>query len=274
MSMIDKNTFEKTVTTAVSASAEVFNSMDVYLNTAELKIKTEFLGSELFNDFDDLPETVQTEARKAICLEAFYIAIPFLDLVLTPTGFGVVSNANVAPASKERVAALAAMVKNCRDNALDNLLVALHTEVSEWKEVPVARFQIDSLYWTAEHLRTYAGMPDAVRTDLLKLRTRISEAEETFRAEISSVYFETLLAAIRNRSLSDNDMLIVMQLREAIGVYLSDSLAMFRKKVNRVVETLEGDVEKYAVYRDSEAYKVRHLERYQNEKDDTTYFFG
>lgn len=274
MIRIDQQTFEQIITTAIRSSADVFESMEVYLNTAELKIKNEFLGSRLCEGFDNLPAAVQTEARKAICLEAFYIAIPFLDLVLTPTGFGVVSNTNVAPASKERVAALSAMVKNCRDNALDNLLVALHTEVEEWKSVPVARFQIASLYWTAEHLRSYAGMPDAVRTDLLKLRPRIAEAEESFRTAISSVYFESLLTAIRNNTLSDDDALIVLRLREALGVYLSDLSAVFRTKVDRVVETLENDADKYALYKDSEAYKVRHLERYKNEKDDTTYFFG
>lgn len=272
--MIDQQTFEQIITTAIRSSADVFESMGVYLNTAELKIKNEFLGKQLCEGFDNLPATVQTEARKAICLEAFYIAIPFLDLVLTPTGFGVVSNTNVAPASKERVAALAAMVKNCRDNALDNLLIALHAEVEAWKSVPVSRFQIASLYWTAEHLRCYAGMPDAYRTDLLKLRPRIAEAEEVFRTAISSVYFDSLLTAIRNNDLSDDDTLIVLQLREAVGIYLSDSPAMFRKKVDRVVGTLEENVDKYAVYKNSEAYKVRHLERYKNEKDDTTYFFG
>lgn len=274
MNMIDKKTFEQIVTTAISASAVVFDKMGMYLNTAELRIKNEFIGNKLFSDFDTLPTTVQNEAKKAICLEAFYLAIPFLDLVLTPTGFGVVSNTNIAPASKERVAALSAMVKKCRDNAFDNLLVALHTEVNDWKSMPVARFQIASLFWTAQHLRTYAGMPDVFRTDLLELRTRISEVEEIFRTAISSVYFESLLAAIRTGNISDDDTLIVMQLREAAGIYLSDSPLIFRKKVDRVVETLEGNVDKYVVYKESEAYKVRHLERYQNEKDDTTYFFG
>lgn len=272
MNIIDKKTFEQIVTTAISASAVVFDKMGLYIDTAELKIKNEFIGSKLFGDFDALPDTVKNEARKAICLEAFYIAIPFLDLVLTPTGFGVVSNTNMVPASKERVAALSATVKNCRDNALDNLLMALHTEVNDWKSMPVARFQITSLFWTAQHLRTYAGMPDAVRTDLLKLRTRISEAEEFFRTAISSVYFDSLLRAIREGNLSDDDHLIVMQLREAVGIYLSDSPVTFRKKVDRVIEALEDNVNQYIVYKESEAYKVRHLKRYQNEKDDTTYF--
>lgn len=35
--------------------------------------------------------------------QAFHNAIPSLDLVLTPNGFGIVSNTNVVPASKERI---------------------------------------------------------------------------------------------------------------------------------------------------------------------------
>lgn len=38
-----------------------------------------------------------------ICLLAFYNELPQMDLILTPTGFGIVSNNTLAPASKERV---------------------------------------------------------------------------------------------------------------------------------------------------------------------------
>ena len=50
---------------------------------------------------DDNPIKIIT--AKLIASEAMRRAIPSLDLVLTPNGFGVVSNQNIAPASKERV---------------------------------------------------------------------------------------------------------------------------------------------------------------------------
>ena len=49
-------------------------------------------------------------------------ALPALDLILTPNGFGVVNNANVVPASRDRVDRLLASLLAARDRALDFLL--------------------------------------------------------------------------------------------------------------------------------------------------------
>lgn len=274
-SMIDKATFGRIVTTAIRDSADVFTSMNVYLMTAERMIRQEYIGNTLFETFDMLPEDVQEEAKKAICLEAFYIAIPFLDLVLTSTGFGIVSNTNVAPASKDRVASLSNQVRNSRDNALDELLVLLHEQDAiGWNKQPVAQFQIASLFWKAQDLRSHAGMPDVYRTDLLKLRPRISEAEEICRSNISSVYFDHLITSVRTNQISDDDSLIIMLLRSAIGAHLTDSTRLFRTLMNRIINTLEDNIEKYPAYQESEAYKVKHFEYYKNEQEDSTFFWG
>ncbi len=37
---------------------------------------------------------------------------------------------------------------------------------------------------------------------------------------------------------------------------------------------LEGNLDKFPTYQESEAYKVKHFEQYQNEKDDSCYFLG
>lgn len=274
-SIIDKETFKRIISMSISATANVFESLGVYLQTAERMVRMEYIGKTLSDTFDELPEEVREEAKKAICLEAFYIAIPFLDLVLTPTGFGVVSNTNVVPASKERVSSLSAQVKNSRDHALDGLLVALHSLTNDsWSNEPVAKYHLDSLYWTAQQLRSRAGMPDACRTDLLKLRPQISEAEEIFRTRISSVYFDHLITSIRTDKVADADALIIMLLQSAIGAFLSNSLKQFRSLTDRAINTLEENIDKYPVYRESEAYKVKHFQRYQNEQEDTTFFWG
>lgn len=273
-SIIDKETFERIISTTISDSADVFEAMNVYLQTAERMVRLEYIGNTLFDTFDKLPEEVQEEAKKAISLEAFYIAIPFLDLVLTSTGFGVVRNNNVAPASKERVGSLSVQVKNGRDNALDGLLIALHTLVNTWCKEAVAKFQLDSLYWTAYDLRIRAGMPDACRTDLLKIRPKISEAEEILRSKISSVYFDSLITSVRINSVTDDDSFIIVLLQTAVGAYLTNSLQQFRSLIDRVINAIEDNIDKYPVYRDSEAYKVKHFQRYQNEQEDTTFFWG
>lgn len=46
------------------------------------------------------------EYKRLVCLTAFRSVFRQIDLVLTPTGFGIVSSGGVAPASKSRVDAL------------------------------------------------------------------------------------------------------------------------------------------------------------------------
>ena len=64
-----------------------------------------------------LPDTVAEAARRCVAIRAMLRVFRQLDIVLTPTGFGVVSTDNVKPASRERVAAL-------RDELQCNLLSA------------------------------------------------------------------------------------------------------------------------------------------------------
>lgn len=60
----------------------------------------------LLGDMADKLDTVpglEAAVIKLVCLRTYQEQIPQLDLVLTPTGFGVVSNQNLAPASADRV---------------------------------------------------------------------------------------------------------------------------------------------------------------------------
>jgi hypothetical protein len=70
---------------------------------------------------------------KIVAYHAFLSAIPSLDLVLTPNGFGIVSNQNVAPASKERVERLQASLEQERDRNIEQLLLRLPT-VEGWEQ--------------------------------------------------------------------------------------------------------------------------------------------
>ena len=55
---------------------------------------------------------------QAVACYALVSALPKLDLVFTPNGFGVVSNQTVAPASKERVQALSDALRRETDDAV------------------------------------------------------------------------------------------------------------------------------------------------------------
>ena len=77
--------------------------------------------------------------RMATAAHAMLLAIPQLDLILTPNGFGIVSNQNIAPASKERVERLLLSLEKLRDDALQIILSMLPT----------------AHHWTASHQYEY-----------------------------------------------------------------------------------------------------------------------
>lgn len=59
--------------------------------------------------------------------------VPQLDLILTPNGFGIVSNQNVVPASKERIERLTRSLEKLRDDAFVIILLML-PNAHKWTE--------------------------------------------------------------------------------------------------------------------------------------------
>ena len=86
----------------------------------QLEITEQWLHDTIVGDIP-----IDEDKNKMVCTiiacEAFRRSVPSLDLILTPNGFGIVSNSNVAPASKERVERLIASLAEQRDKALGAL---------------------------------------------------------------------------------------------------------------------------------------------------------
>lgn len=270
MIKIDKDKFEKIVLAATSSTADVFESLEDSISISQQKLQDIVFG---VIDINALPNALTLDAERFICMDAFYCTIPQLDLVLTDTGFGVVNNQNVSPASRDRVEALRRLVVQCADDALDRIITSLLGN-QDWMDSASARLIVDSLFYTADQLRDYAGKPDAHRTDLYTFRPTILEAEELITRTISAEFFVYLISQIRRNKLSDYETLLVWTLRKAIGFFINKQIPAFKKELANASNLLENDIDKFPVYRNSEAYKVKHFEYYKNEKDDTCYFFG
>ena len=268
MKTIDKSVFESVVLSATSSTAHVFSMIQPHLEVTEQNLKSELLGSFDYTTVAGLEDILV----RLVCLRTYYEQIPHLDLVLTPTGFGVVSNENVAPASPERVKALRQQVKDACDDALDDAILAMLG--TEWANTISGRIRVNSFYFTGADLRDYAGMPDAHRSALVERLIQIAEAEEYIRRGISSEFFEVLLEGIRKKELKTEYRMIIHELKLAIGGWLHGNKEVLRMKLANVINEMERNIDEYPGYRDSEAYKVKHFKRYDNAKDDSAFFFG
>ena len=99
---ISKDDFEQSILAATSSHSEVFESVEPHFKESYQRLCQQILGvvgEAALETSDDLREAV----IKAVCLDAFLGVVRHLDLVLTPTGFGVVANNEVTPASAARV---------------------------------------------------------------------------------------------------------------------------------------------------------------------------
>lgn len=72
-------------------------------------------------------------------------SIPFLDVVLTSSGFGVVRNNNVAPASRERVQSFAVGCKNAANDFMDMLLLFLENNIDKYTSWNKSSLNAESL---------------------------------------------------------------------------------------------------------------------------------
>jgi len=116
----------------VEGEQSLYEKLEPFLGEASDFIVSQITGEQVLAQIiaDNESSPLKAAFNRAYFNQAYLKAIPSLDLVLTPNGFGIVSNQNIAPASKERVERLMANVEQQRDDAIINLLNKLRKETA------------------------------------------------------------------------------------------------------------------------------------------------
>lgn len=138
--------------------------------------------------------SIKELCARIVMTEAFRCAIPSLDLILTPNGFGIVNNANVVPASKERVERLILSLESLRDELVMSLLRLL-PDHEGWRTTEQAGYFSSTLFPNLnvckelnirEHLwqEYQAVVPQLRNIEHVLAETYFSEAQmQVFRQE-------------------------------------------------------------------------------------------
>ena len=201
--ILDNNTllhFVPNVLKSVQGELALFDKIEPHLQVAEDWLTANFLSAPvlemLSTSGDDATNKLLHHARIAEVAEAMLHAIPQLDLVLTPNGFGIVSNSNVAPASKERVERLCTSLEKMRDDTLQVLLPLLAAEPT-WAASDPCQYFLSVLYpWL--DLPRKLGSTDHVWQRFQELHSRMVEIEQRLAAD----YFSpSLMDALRHAHL-------------------------------------------------------------------------
>ena len=218
---IDQTTFEIHVPSFKNATDEVFNKLKPLLDRMEEELLTDLV------DTGQLPEDAAVAEcfLHLVCLAAAHRAVSHLDLVLTPTGFGIVSNQNLAPASRDRVAALTRQLYRERSDCEDRLLDLL--TATSWSGSEAAIQRICRLLWNATLARRYGVRSQSSFSELYvdeyqALVSQIDEAEQKVSELISPELHEELLVKIRTHAvLTAEETFVLAQSRSLIAVQVN-----------------------------------------------------
>ena len=126
------------VLATVEGEPTLIEKLYPYLESAEQWVMDTFVPEANFAEIAEADSSGPNERfrfplEKLVACHAYMTAIPSLDLVLTPNGFGIVSNQTVVPASRERVAALIASLESQRDAAIEALILRLSSR-TDWQQ--------------------------------------------------------------------------------------------------------------------------------------------
>ncbi len=269
---ITKQEFEAILSVATSSHVEVYEKVEPHFMAAYDECKADVLGDVGTSAAEDgQHEQLVKDVKRWVALQAFLAVFRQLDLVLTPTGFGVVSTQQMAPASKQRVDAL---IGHLRDSALraHGQLLASLCRISGWGATGQAKENIDTLFYDFRMLQKMQG-PAASHLEWQAAQRLIGEADGALRLKLSNQYMDELLDHVRCASLPVDDIPIVFQCRHIINLWIAGDQEAVRLKMRRLLSQLDADLEKYATYGEF-GYPVNHHENFQNTQDAPAYIFG
>ncbi len=150
-----------TVTDAIKFQAFEFRAMFKYVRR--------YIGDQLFAELIGAsPDLALLDKIKPALVNFTYLeSVPFFNLVLTSTGYGVVSNQNIAPASMERIRDLKDACLAAANEGVNSLLVYLEgANNNKWNKCSL---NTGSLIPTADVFNSATGqnIPRVVFVDII-----------------------------------------------------------------------------------------------------------
>ena len=197
------------VIATVDGGPTLVEKLQSFLEEAEIWAEQNFLSDSLELTPDILPY-----AQKVVAYHAFLTAIPSLDLVLMPTGFGIVNTTTIVPASKERIERLQLSIESLRDSAIEQLLHRLAPNPA-WQRNAPGHYFASTLFPTF-HLCRSLNINVHLWQQYQSLHARLTKIEsvlaETYFSHEQMQSFRALALA-QMRSTSEIEELVIRTLQ-------------------------------------------------------------
>ena len=245
-----------------------------FLDLAEDWVSTTFTSESTFNTICGYTDSneIKIICSRLVVADALRRAIPSLDIVLTPNGFGVVSTQNLAPASKPRVDRLVGSMLAHRDDCIAALLPEL-VGASKWLTSSQADFFGSTLFPDLGIVDAVGGATGSKWEKYLELRPQVIDLEASLAEEWLS---PGLMSALRSENLrgdlTEKRSVIVRQVKAQILGYLKSGSFNSRRLAD-IVNRIRENKDDFPEWHRSETAKLFAPPVFRNEKKAKGYWF-
>lgn len=271
---ITKEDFERSLPVGKRAGNDVYEKVKTEIDNSLNMVRNVYLGKAGEDQLETV-KSLQTAYTDVVCLTGTLNSLRQLDLVLTPTGFGVVSNNNLAPASKQRVDSLEAALRTQLLRRESELFYGLRSE--NWGASPQARraipyffdlfyFFTDSSFRTNANAQKWDDIQDPLREAWIEIRRYMGD-------EMLSELLDAYRKADDNRMVKYH--LVIEQIQLIMDRWTIYANATMHKPEWRLLfSMMESDEVNFNKWKESSAYKLTHYEHFQNTKESTAFLFN
>ncbi len=257
----------------VKGEAPLFDKLAPFLSSAEQWLIRNFASQKTFNTICGYTEDNPTKstAERIIVCEALRNAVPSLDLVLTPNGFGVVSNQNIAPASKERVARLINSFTAQRDDLLE-VFIPMLVGASKWKESKQYRFFSATLFPNI-NLATLCGFNSNRLEKYLELREQVIGIEASLAEEfVSPELMNELRKSVIDGNSNEDIAAVIRGIKSQVVDVLKDGIISTRRMMD-IVNIIRNNPNDFPQWHNSATAKLFSPPKFTNKKENKGYWF-
>ena len=262
------------VIASVKGETPFIERLALFLDLAEDWVVNTFTSVSTFNTICGYTDSnnIKILCSRLVVADALRRAIPSLDIVLTPNGFGVVSTQNLAPASKPRVDRLVGSMLAHRDDCIAALLPEL-VGASKWLTSPQADFFGSTLFPDLGIVDAVGGATGSKWEKYLELRPQVIELEASLAEEWLS---PGLMSALRSENLrgdlTEKRSAIVRQVKVHILVYLKSG-SFSSHRLAYIVNRIRENKDDFPEWHRSETAKLFAPTVFRNEKTAKGYWF-
>lgn len=274
-----------------------FETFSIYEPLAQEKYMRRFCGDQLLDLVnawydEDEPDQDETELlallpylQSAVANFTLALAAPSLDLVLNESGFGVINNQNLAPASKDRVANFIKNQEELGYVAVEKLLRFLETnkgDYSSWENSDAYTTKWEFFVPNALVFNKIIPINES-RKAYFDLLPHMNTAEEQHIIPVMGV---AMAEALKTKQMNDalaSEYLASMKLTQKASAYLTKFMASGEKVyyehgmvwVAALKNYLHTNADALTEYKEGEAYEEDGITpNYENDDCSSVFVMG